>query len=86
MPGGATLPGGRWAGGGGFSALARHGTAGLLSSGSVQYQYTPLQVLNGVRNAFISGNPNQVSTTFPNGVLTGIENANNLDEQACPSS
>jgi hypothetical protein len=80
-----TLIGALNLGGGGFQALARHGTAGLLSSGSVKYPYTPTQVLNGVRNAFLSGNANQVSTTFPDGVLTDIENANNLNEQACPT-
>jgi uncharacterized surface anchored protein len=81
-----TLIGALNLGGGGFQALARHGTAGLLSSGAVQYPYTPTQVLNGVRNAFLANNSNLVSATFPNGVLTDIENANNLSEQACPSS
>ena len=83
-----TLIGALNLGGGGYSALARHGTAALLSSGSVQYPYTPLQVLNGVRTAFLSptGNYNLSSSTFPDGVLTDLTNANNLDEQACPSS
>jgi prealbumin domain-containing protein len=83
-----TLIGALNLGGGGYSALARHGTAGLLSSGSVQYPYSPSQVLNGVRNAFLSptGNYNLASTTFPDGVLTDLTNANNLDEKACPSS
>jgi hypothetical protein len=80
-----TLIGALNLGGGGFQALARHGTAALLSSGSVQYQFTPSQVLNGVRNAFISGNSNQTSTVFPKGVLTELENANNQSEQACPT-
>jgi prealbumin domain-containing protein len=82
---GLTLIGALNTGGGGFSALVRHGTAALLSSGSVQYPYTKSQVLTGVRNAFLANNPNQVSATFPDGVLTDLENANNLDEQACPS-
>jgi hypothetical protein len=81
-----TLIGALKLGGGGFSALARHGTAALLSSGSVQYPYTPTQVLNGVRNAFLANNANQVSATFPDGVLTDLTAANGLNEQACPSS
>jgi hypothetical protein len=81
-----TLIGALNLGGGGFQALARHGTAGLLSSGAVQYPYSPSQMLNAVRQAFIDNNPNEVLPGFPDGVLTDITNANNLDEQACPSS
>jgi hypothetical protein len=78
-----TLKGALNLGGGGYSALARHGTAALLSSVWVNYPYGPTDVLNGVRNAFLGTAPNQVSSTFPDGVLTDLEAANNLDESAC---
>jgi hypothetical protein len=81
-----TLLGALNLGGGGFQALARHGTAGLLSSGSVQYPYSPLQVLQGVHDAFVHNNANYTGNSdFPDGVLTDLTNANNLDESACPS-
>ena len=80
-----TLKGALNGGGGGFFALARHGTAALLSSQSVKYQFGTADILTGVRNAFLSGNPNQVSATFPNGILTDLTNANNQSEQACPT-
>src|SRR5439155_14155625 len=81
-----TLLGALNLGGGAFNALARHGTAALLSSASVQYPYTTLQVLQAVHQAFVDGNPNEVLPGFPDGVLTDLTNANNLDEGACPSS
>jgi 2C-methyl-D-erythritol 2,4-cyclodiphosphate synthase len=81
-----TLQGALNLGGGGFMALARHGTAALLSAGSVKYAYSIDDVLNGVRNAFISGQYNKSSQTFPDGVLTDLTNANNQPEQACPTS
>jgi hypothetical protein len=73
-------------GGGAFAALSRHATAALLSSVSVKYTYTTQQILTGVRNAFISGNPNQMSPTFPDGILNDLESANQQNEQACPTS
>jgi hypothetical protein len=73
-------------GGGAFAALARHGTAALLSSQSVKYTYGTAAILNGLRNAFLSGNANQVSATFPDGILTDLTNANQLSEAACPTS
>jgi hypothetical protein len=81
-----TLIGALNLGGGGFQALARHGTAALLSSGAVQFTFTPQQVLDGVRAAFLNNNPNFVTATFPDGVLNDLEAANNLNEQACPTS
>jgi hypothetical protein len=72
-------------GGGGFNALARHGTAALLSSVSVQYPYSAKQVLDGVHNAIVALDANQVSATFPDGVTTDLAAANNLSEQACPT-
>jgi hypothetical protein len=73
-------------GGGGFQALARHGTAALLSSVSVAYPYSAQQVLVGVHNAFVDNNSNEVSSVFPEGVLNDLTAANNLDESACPTS
>jgi hypothetical protein len=81
-----TLIGALNLGGGGFQALARHGVAALLSSVSVQYTYKPLQVLAGVQAAFQSGNSNQVSATFPDGILNDLEAANQLSEAACPTN
>jgi Prealbumin-like fold domain len=81
-----TLKGALNLGGGGFAALARHGTAALLSAGSVKYEYGIDDVLNGVRNAFLSGNPNLITGPFSDGVLTDLSNANNQPEQACPTS
>jgi hypothetical protein len=73
-------------GGGGFIELARQATAGLLSSVSVDYPYSAKQVLVGVTAAFVVGNPNLVTTTFPDGVVTDLGNANNLSEAACPTT
>jgi hypothetical protein len=81
-----TLLGALQTGGGGFMALARHGTAALLSSASVQYPYSTLQVLQAVHQAFVDNNPNDVLPGFPDGVLNDLEAANNLNEQACPTS
>jgi hypothetical protein len=71
-------------GGGGFAALERHGTAGLLSSLSVAYPYSAEQVLVGVHDAFAANNPD-VSDQFFKDVLADLTAANNLDESACPA-
>ena len=73
-------------GGGQFRALARHGTAALLSSApTVDYPYTPAQVLQGVHDAFMNNNYDLKTATFPNGVLTDLTAANNLPETSCNS-
>jgi uncharacterized surface anchored protein len=79
-----TLLGALNLGGGGFNALARHGTAALLSSVSVQYPYSAAQVLDAVHYAFANNNVNDTSV-LPGGALTSLTNANNLDESACPT-
>jgi hypothetical protein len=81
-----TLIGALNGGGGGFAALARHGTAALLSAGSVKYTYSVSDVLNGVRNAFLAGDPNLKWGPFTNGVLNDLTAANQQSEQACPTS
>jgi hypothetical protein len=58
----------------------------MLSSVSVNYPYSAAQVLVGLHNAFVSGNYNQVSSVFPDGILTDLTNANNLSEAHCPTS
>ena len=79
-----TLLGALNTGGGGFFALLRHGTAGLLSSGSVAYTYSTAQVLQGVQAAFQAGNPDVAFGPFTD-VLANLAAANNLDESACPT-
>jgi hypothetical protein len=84
LPSNLTLKGALNKGGGGYSALARHGTAALLSSVWVDYEYDPTDVLDGVRAAFMGTDPNQVILpTFPDGVLNDLTAANSLDESAC---
>ena len=80
-----TLIGALGLGGGGFAALARHGTAALLSSASVQYPYQTIDILQGIQKAFQDGLYNEVSAKFPDGILTDLTAANNLDESACPT-
>jgi hypothetical protein len=67
-------------GGGGFEALLRHATAGLLSSVSVDYTYSVGYVIDGVQAAFANGDANY------NGILDALTAANNLNESACPKS
>ncbi|MEW5990764.1 MAG: prealbumin-like fold domain-containing protein, partial [Chloroflexota bacterium] len=67
-------------GGGGFNALVRHGTAGLLASVSVNYPLTIGQVLDGVQAAFVAGDYNL------NNILTNVSAFNELDHKSCPKS
>ncbi len=67
-------------GGGHFSALARHGTAALLNSVSVNYPFDIGPVLDGVQAAFVNGDSNF------NGFLDAISAANNLPHDSCPQS
>lgn len=62
-------------GGGGLIALGRHSVAGLLNSvsGEVDYQYSESQILNGLDNAWDSGNYTKIKNAF--------EDAN---EAGCP--
>ncbi|HEX5015242.1 MAG TPA: hypothetical protein VFV72_13910 [Candidatus Limnocylindrales bacterium] len=67
-------------GGGQFRALARHGTAALLASASVNYPFTTEEVLTLVHDAFVNGDPDF------NDALDLLTAANNLDHSACPQS
>ncbi|MBI3365852.1 MAG: T9SS type A sorting domain-containing protein [Ignavibacteriae bacterium] len=50
-------------GGGGFSKLARHGIAGLLSSCALsQYPFTSTQILQMVHDAFVNNTPEPTAT------------------------
>jgi hypothetical protein len=64
-------------GGGGFNALARHGTSGLLNSVSVNYGFTANQVLQDVHDAFVSG----VLGTL----IDDLNEANKRDHGSCPT-
>ena len=75
-PSGLTLLGAVELNGGGFNALARQGTAALLNSLSVAYEYTPQQVLQKVHDAFVTGNLGTLVDDF--------DTANNRDHSFCP--
>jgi uncharacterized repeat protein (TIGR01451 family) len=64
-------------GGGGFKALARHGTAALLNSLSVNYEFSADEVLQDVHDAFVSGNLGTLIDDF--------NEANNQDHSSCPT-
>ncbi len=64
-------------GGGGFEKLARHGVAGLLSSVSVNYQFSADEVLTKVNNAVV--------TLQAEPTAQQLADANNQLEQACPT-
>ena len=65
-------------GGGGFDAIARHGTAALLSSVSVAYPFSADAVLTMVHDA--------IATLTVEPTLTQLSSANNLSHQNCPKS
>lgn len=66
-------------GGGDFQALARHGTAALLSAAdtNVNFPFTEAQVIALVRDAFNNNNSNY------NNALTLLTNANELNHVHC---
>jgi len=70
-----TLKGAINLGGGGFKKLARHATAGLLSSCAVGYSISTAQILTQVHNAIINLEPEPLATQ--------LDQFNNLD---CPLS
>ena len=64
-------------GGGGFKALARHGTAALLNSLSVNYEFSANEVLQDVHDAFVSGDLGTL--------IDDYNEANNQDHSSCPT-
>jgi hypothetical protein len=64
-------------GGGGFKALARHGTAALLNSLSVNYEFDADEVLQDVHDAFVTGNLGTLVDDY--------NEANNRDHSSCPT-
>jgi hypothetical protein len=77
LPTDLTLLGAVELGGGGFNALARQGTAALLNSLSVAYEYSPEQILQDVHDAFISGDLDNLINLY--------DEANNRDHSFCPT-
>jgi Domain of unknown function DUF11 len=65
-------------GGGGFQKLARHAVAGLLSSASVAYPFSTVQVLQMTRTAVINLQAEPTATQ--------LADANNLSHQNCPQA
>jgi hypothetical protein len=65
-------------GGGGFEKLARHGVAGLLSSASVAYSFTTVQVLQKVHDAIVNLQAEPTATQ--------LASANDLSHVNCPKT
>lgn len=77
LPTDLTLLGAVELGGGDFNALARQGTAALLNSLSVAYEYSAQQILQDVHNAFTSGDVGDLINLY--------DEANNRDHSFCPT-
>jgi hypothetical protein len=67
-------------GGGGFQALARHGAAGLLSAGSVNFEFSVLEVYHLVHDPIAAGDADAAADN-----ASELGDANNNSHQSCPT-